>query len=146
MSDQEKKELRLRPKAVRTRKPKKEEEKKEEKEPKKRKRANRSIIKKIDKPEPKEKEPTKKPKKSSEKRDQKKTKVEHFTRIEYHWSEWKEIFLVGTEWNIYDQTYSVNWDFDHLLEKLSNKDDADFKGKYIYMFGSTERKKDFSNF
>ena len=51
------------------------------------------------------------------------------------WNEWKKIFLVGTEWNIYDESYRFPWNFDHLYEKLKNKE---FKGKYIYAFGSTE--------
>lgn len=135
MSEQQK-ELRQRPKAVRRRKTKVEvEEKKEIKEPKKRKRANRSLMKKIE--IPKENVETKKVEKKPKKRVKIGSTIE---TIERHWNEWKEIFLVGTEWNIYEQTYNVNWDFDHLFEKLASKEDKDFNGKYLYLFGSTERK------
>jgi hypothetical protein len=85
---------------------------------------DRSMVKKIEKPD------------KSTNIKKKRTKKQFYEEVDLpYWSEWKKIFLVGTEWNIYDESYRFPWDFDHLYEKLEKKE---FKGKYIYSFGSTE--------
>lgn len=58
---------------------------------------------------------------------------------EVFWKHWKQIFLVGTEWETYDSVYDIVWDFDHLNEDLVEG----FLSKSPnpkYIFGSTESK------
>ncbi|KAL0479625.1 hypothetical protein AKO1_007701 [Acrasis kona] len=54
------------------------------------------------------------------------------------WQGWKEIFLVGMELNQYDETYKIDWDFDHLEEMLEDEDSEINGARYLYLFGSTE--------
>ena len=77
--------------------------------------------------------------------------------VERKWEAWKEVFLVGTEWNCYDEAYKVDWDFDHLHdflfydEEIANKSKEENdeeeqkppehtlpKDKKCFVFGSTE--------
>lgn len=52
------------------------------------------------------------------------------------WRGWKEIFLVGTEWQNYEQVFKVKWDFEHLHEKL---DEPITKKPFdVYLWGTTE--------
>lgn len=48
---------------------------------------------------------------------------------------WKEVYLAGTEWDQLKLVYSVDWDFDHLDEALTEGDLVD---KTVYLFGATE--------
>jgi hypothetical protein len=59
---------------------------------------------------------------------------------ESYWNGWKQIYLVGTEWDLYDEVYKYNWDFTHLQNKLQDENDTELNGKYLYLFGVTERK------
>jgi len=61
-------------------------------------------------------------------------------KLEYLWEEWKEIYLVGTEWENYDQVFEINWDFSHLEEALAEGGLLREFGKKhpVYLFGSTE--------
>lgn len=56
------------------------------------------------------------------------------------WEDWKEVYLVGTEWHNYDEAFKVDWDFEHVEKQLSEGDLASDKlvGKHVYLFGSTE--------
>jgi hypothetical protein len=98
----------------------------------KRPRVDRSLIIKVDPPKPI-------PSKLDDVHLPKKKKTHHISstikNVESHWSEWKNVFLIGTEWSIYDETYGFNWDFDHLFNKLKN---GEFKGQCVHIFGSTE--------
>ncbi|KAG2381559.1 hypothetical protein C9374_005943 [Naegleria lovaniensis] len=83
--------------------------------------------------------------------------------VENLWQGWKEVFLVGTEWNCYDLAYKIEWDFEHLhdflfydedVAKQASKDESASaaddeeelkppahvleKGKNCFVFGSTE--------
>eukprot|EP01080_Neovahlkampfia_damariscottae_P011309 gene11309-4120_t len=90
---------------------------------------DRSLVKRIEKPDKSKTINFKKVSKTP-------AKERFYKEVEVNeWNEWKKIFLVGTEWNIYDESYRFPWNFDHLYQKLKNKE---FKGKYIYAFGSTE--------
>lgn len=48
---------------------------------------------------------------------------------------WKEVYLAGTEWDQMKLVYSIDWEFDHLDEALT---DGDLKGKKVHLFGATE--------
>jgi hypothetical protein len=56
------------------------------------------------------------------------------------WSLWKEIYLVGTEWENYDAVFDINWDFDHLKEALDESGELNEAGAKhpVYLFGVTE--------
>lgn len=43
--------------------------------------------------------------------------------VDRKWQDWKEIYLVGTEWYAYDGVYDIEWDFDHLRKQLAIHDD-----------------------
>lgn len=49
---------------------------------------------------------------------------------------WKQVYLAGTEWDQMKQIYSIDWDFDHLDEALTDGDLSD--GKRVFLFGATE--------
>jgi hypothetical protein len=57
------------------------------------------------------------------------------------WQLWKDIYLVGTEWENYDSVFDVDWDFDHLKEALEEDGDLYEAGSKhaVYLFGVTER-------
>ena len=58
---------------------------------------------------------------------------------EVYWKEWKDVFLVGTEWDNYDALYDIEWDFDHLNEDITEgflHESPNTK----YVFGTTECK------
>lgn len=60
---------------------------------------------------------------------------------EWKWEGWKEIYLVGTEWENYDSVFNVPWNFDHLYESLDEGELYELGKKHpIYLFGCTERK------
>lgn len=48
---------------------------------------------------------------------------------------WRDVYLAGTEWDQLQMVYSIDWDFDHLDEALT---DGELQGKKVYMFGATE--------
>jgi len=54
------------------------------------------------------------------------------------WGGWKDIFLVGMELNLYDEAYKIEWDFDHLYDKLIDENSELNTAKYVYLFGTTE--------
>lgn len=56
------------------------------------------------------------------------------------WQLWKDIYLVGTEWENYDSVFDVDWDFDHLKEALEEDGDLYEAGSKhaVYLFGVTE--------
>ena len=56
---------------------------------------------------------------------------------EVYWKHWKQIFLVGTEWENYDAIYDIPWDFDHLNEHLVEGYLHDSPNPK-YIFGTTE--------
>ncbi|EFC50484.1 predicted protein, partial [Naegleria gruberi] len=58
--------------------------------------------------------------------------------IENLWQGWKEVFLVGTEWNCYDLVYNVDWDFEHLHDFLFYDEDSATIRKQCFVFGCTE--------
>ncbi|KAL9652731.1 hypothetical protein ABK040_015781 [Willaertia magna] len=85
----------------------------------------------------------------------KKTTKPHSEEVEALWQGWKDVFLVGTEWNCYDFVYKIEWDFDHLHDFLfeekedeKKEDDKEEKkktieermpeGKKCFVFGCTE--------
>jgi hypothetical protein len=51
---------------------------------------------------------------------------------EQKWTDWDEIFFVGTEWENYDKIFKYEWDFEHLYSYLSAEKDP------VYVFGVTE--------
>ena len=55
---------------------------------------------------------------SSSKKNEKKEVI-----VDRKWQDWKEIYLVGTEWYAYDGVYDIEWDFDHLRKQLAIHDD-----------------------
>lgn len=57
------------------------------------------------------------------------------------WTLWKEIYLVGTEWENYDSVFDVDWDFNHLKEALEEGGYLYAAGEKhpVYLFGVTER-------
>jgi hypothetical protein len=57
------------------------------------------------------------------------------------WELWKDIYLVGTEWDNYDSVFDVDWDFDHLKEALDEDGELYKAGSKhaVYLFGVTER-------
>mmetsp|Transcript_7227 Transcript_7227/g.22023 ORF Transcript_7227/g.22023 Transcript_7227/m.22023 type:complete len:294 (-) Transcript_7227:79-960(-) len=48
---------------------------------------------------------------------------------------WKEVFLVGTEWDQFGDVDKYDWDFDHLDDAIN---DGELKEGKLYLFGSTE--------
>lgn len=67
----------------------------------------------------------------------KKQKIHH--QIEQIlWSEWKEIFLLGTEWENQQLVHDYKWDFNHLEEMLQDENSILHAKKQIHLFGSTE--------
>jgi len=50
---------------------------------------------------------------------------------------WKEVFLVGTEWDQFGDVDKYDWDFDHLDDAIN---DGELKEGKLYLFGSTERR------
>jgi len=56
---------------------------------------------------------------------------------EIYWKGWKQIYLIGTEWENYDAVYDIDWDFDHLNEHLVEGFLSESKHPK-YLFGTTE--------
>lgn len=48
---------------------------------------------------------------------------------------WREVYLAGTEWEQLQVVYSIDWDFDHLDDALT---DGQLEGKKVYLFGTSE--------
>lgn len=48
---------------------------------------------------------------------------------------WSDVYLAGTEWDQLKVVYSIDWDFDHLDEALT---DGSLSDKTIHLFGCTE--------
>ena len=48
---------------------------------------------------------------------------------------WRAVYLAGTEWDQLQLVYSIDWDFDHLDDALT---DGDLEGKKVHLFGATE--------
>lgn len=52
---------------------------------------------------------------------------------------WKQVYLVGTEWNIYNKAYEEEWDFSHFHQDLSVGSLAEMgEENPVYLFGVTE--------
>ncbi|XP_011658000.1 protein HEAT INTOLERANT 4 [Cucumis sativus] len=49
---------------------------------------------------------------------------------------WKEVFPVGTEWDLLDSVYQYNWNFSNLEEAFEAG--GKLYGEKVYLFGSTE--------
>jgi hypothetical protein len=54
---------------------------------------------------------------------------------------WRDIYLVGTEWAVYDSVLEAGWDFGHLAAALAEGGDLYQAGAQhpVYLFGVTER-------
>ncbi|KAF7130307.1 hypothetical protein RHSIM_Rhsim10G0101500 [Rhododendron simsii] len=49
---------------------------------------------------------------------------------------WKQVFLVGTEWNQLDQVYHYKWKFSNLENAF--EEGRELYGQKVYLFGCTE--------
>eukprot|EP00762_Andalucia_godoyi_P005368 ANDGO_06823.mRNA.1 hypothetical protein len=58
--------------------------------------------------------------------------------VEESWTEWKDVYFCGTEWENYARIFDHDWTFEHLWKYLSERENGTPEGHKIYMFGVTE--------
>jgi hypothetical protein len=75
--------------------------------------------------------------KQKEKKSVRPTKRQKLTQ-DRKWTGWKDIFLLGTEWENIEKVYQYEWDFDHLEAMLNDETSILYEKKKIHLFGGTE--------